>query len=190
MVWLNIDITPGALMIEAELNNVADQIKSFKVPLERSVREVMRYSLQENFHAEGRPDAWAPLADVTVAIKGFSNILLNTGALYRAAGQLNIWNIDKDSATIAGGNAAGSTQDVLTYGAYQQSGWSFEGWSDSGMKGPRGGTLKTFGTKNVPERPWAVIQDPEDYDAIQEIFLDWIMERFGASGWNDVDVGA
>ncbi len=189
MVWLNIDITPSALMIDNELSEVSDQIKSFKVPLERSVREVMRYSLQENFHAEGRPDAWAPLSEVTIALKGFTNILLNTGKLYRAAGQLNIWNIDEESASIGGGTAAGSTQDVLTYGAYHQSGWTYQGWGSSGKKGPRGGDLKTFGPKSVPERPWAVIQDPEDYDAIQEIFLDWIMEKFGANRWNDVDAG-
>ena len=168
MVWLNLTIEPSALMLGAEFDAISDSIKTYRVPLERSVREVMRYSLQENFHAEGRPDKWTPLADSTILRKGFSNILLLTGTLYHTAGQLNIWSYTSDTAQITNLGKA-------DYGVYHQMGY--------GQKYQ----LISQGSNKVPAREWALIQDPEDYDAIQQIFEEWLMEKFGEH-WNDVSV--
>jgi phage gpG-like protein len=120
---LGVIMLPPASVLAAEFAGLSRSFKSFREPLLRSVREVMAPSLRRNFEVGGRPP-WEPLADQTIDRKslaphraGFVGApLIRTGALMQAAGQINLWKIDKEAAEATGGPA---------YGIIHQEGWEF-----------------------------------------------------------------
>lgn len=145
-IALTFDWIPEPSIMAAGLESIGYNIRSFREPLQRSVREVLAPSLRENFDTGGRP-AWEPLAPGTIRQKrGNDQILVRSGLLRRVAGQLNIWSIDRESATLG-------SLPRAQYGMYHQ-----------------------YGTDDMPERPWAVIQE-SDADAIELIFEEWLEER-------------
>jgi phage gpG-like protein len=164
--FLEIDFNPEPIILAAAFEKFGMDIRSFRVPLERSVRQVLAPSLAENFEAGGRP-AWIPLSDITIkekARKGFSNagkILVRTGALARKAGQVNFWTINGPAGEAYINQSA--LGDVF-YGVYHQFGMA-GGADEPGFEA----------------RPWALIQE-EDANEIEEIFFTWIEERATAIG--------
>lgn len=138
---------PDPSIMATGLESFGNKIRSFREPLTRSIREVVAPSMRENFDTAGR-GTWEPLMPSTQAQKGGGSILVETGLLSRVAGQLNIWSIDRESATLGSLPRAG-------YGTYHQ-----------------------YGTVNMVARPWAVIW-PDDADAVERIFEEWIEERLG-----------
>jgi phage gpG-like protein len=178
-------------------------IRSFREPLKRAIQKVMIPSFQQNFDAEGRPERWADLSDVTLAIRdreGYGSKILNrTGALRKVAGQLNIWTIGQETAVIR------DLPDKVWYGKVQQAGF---GGSGGGSKmqaymkkaggdarkaqklldndlitAMRTGTTVGGGKRSVseiPARPFIVLQE-EDFDAIEKVFTDWLQERMARS---------
>jgi phage gpG-like protein len=111
---------PPARIEAAAFMNLSRQFRSYKEPLTRSVRNVMTKSLYKNFIVRGRP-RWAPLSEATLNTKqygphmaGYLDApLIRTGALWKAAGQINLWSITSTDATATGGP---------DYGAFHQSG--------------------------------------------------------------------
>lgn len=136
----------------ARFDKLGKDIRSFRVPLKRAVKEVMVPSIRANFDAEGRPTPWAPLSAYTLTRKiangQGTKILYATGALKRVASQINMWTITTEEAIIQ------DLPDKVWYGKVHQS-----------------------GNKKIPARPFLIIQD-EDSDAIVQIFVDWFEERF------------
>jgi len=136
-------------------------VKSFREPLTRAVRQVMTKSLQQNFDVGGRP-TWQPLIDSTRQRKqklGYSNrTLIATGALRRVAGQINLWKINRTEAAM-------QLPQKVWYGVMHQTGWTPQTERDA-LSDLIGG----------PARPWAVFQR-EDIGDIEEIFFEWIEER-------------
>jgi phage gpG-like protein len=159
--FIEIDFDPHPIILAAAFEKFGMDIRSFRVPLERSVREVLSPSLKENFEQGGRPP-WIPLSDITIAEKarkGVSNpskILVRSGALATKAGQINLWTIDGPAGEAYVNQ---NTMGTVFYGVYHQGGMA------TGADQP-----------GYPAREWAVIQ-PEDMNNIEEIFFEWIEER-------------
>lgn len=126
-------------------------IRSMREPLKRSIQKIIAPSFAENFAAQGRPEGWQELSSATLLNKARYNypdqILVRTGLLKKTIQQLNIWTISRTEATIQ------ALPDKVAYGSLLQS-----------------------GTRNMPARPFAVLQD-SDLDKIQEVFADWMLER-------------
>lgn len=164
--FLEIDFDPEPVILAAAFNTFALNIRSFRVPLERSVRQVLAPSLAQNFEEGGRP-AWIPLSDITIAektrkgAKDPSKILVRSGQLMKKAGQINMWTIKGPSGE-AFINAG--TLGKVFYGVYHNFGMA--GGADE---------------PGYPQREWAMIQ-PEDANEIEEIFFVWIEERALAAG--------
>lgn len=164
--FVSIDFEPEPIILAAAFETFSINIKSFRVPLERSVRKVLAPSLAKNFEVGGRPP-WIPLTDTTIqekTRKGASDpgkILVRSGQLARKAGQINMWVV-KGPAGEAYINAG--TLGKVFYGVYHNFGMA------SGADEP-----------GYPQREWAMIQ-PEDANEIEEIFFIWIEERALAAG--------
>lgn len=154
---------PSPVIIAADIDKMALDIRSFRVPLTRSVQQVMIPSIQENFASGGRP-AWQSVADATRQIKANLGAsltpLTRTGALKRNMGYVSMWDITTSQATIA------ALPDRISYGSIHQSG------SQSGSG--RG--------SNIPARPFAVFQDADE-EKISQVFDQWLAERARAAGW-------
>lgn len=159
VVSIDLDVMPPVGLIITSLEGFALDIRSYREPLKRAVQKVIAPSFQENFDMGGRP-TWAPLAEITKEIKtrlGYElSPLIRTRLLRTAAGQLNLWEIDTESASI--------TLDVAQKGKAGYGGFHQEG------------------TRWMPARPWAIIQD-DDQEKIEQIFWAWIAERMWAKGW-------
>src|SRR5882757_3926611 len=70
-------VRPSVGIIAKDVNRLAMDIRSFRAPLAKIVREVMIPSIRTNFSEQGRPK-WAPLAASTVAARnGASGPILN-----------------------------------------------------------------------------------------------------------------
>lgn len=123
-------ITPPAWIIAASFFAFAIDLRSFRVPLKRAVQQVASPSMQKNFELGGRP-AWEPLAEGTLKQKQGDRTLVETGLLQRVAGQLNLWTITSEDASI-------DSMPRATYGEFHQ-----------------------FGTSKMPARPWADLQEED-----------------------------
>jgi phage gpG-like protein len=181
MYWENMGIAAR------RVDKLGLDIRSFKVPLTRSIKEVVIPSIQINFHKHGRP-RWAPLSEDTELKKGHAIPLHLTGALRGVMAQIGIWHIDREKALIP------SLPGHVWYGGIHQSGASFGGSGmvsvtriglgrrpaetiTSDISGVGGG----LGGGDIPARPFAVIQK-EDEERIEQIFGDWLGERINAAG--------
>lgn len=142
-------------------------IRSFREPLKRSIQKVMAPSIRKNFDEEGRPQHWEKLKPETLvtrmnAVRNTSPIMRRTGRLRRVASQLNVWNLESDMAFV-------SDLPGAEYGFVHQLGVATM-HRDIRVSG------------DIPERPFLVIQ-PEDEEAIETVFVDWIFERAQRSGF-------
>jgi phage gpG-like protein len=140
-------------------------IRSWKEPLKKAVKEVMIPSIQQNFDAGGRPEPWQELSDTTYELSPnrMGGPLVSTGRLKQTMKQLNVWTITSTTASIQG------LPDSIWYGGIQQGGYGFSG-------GGFGDENPQYKTSGIPARPFIVIQD-EDYDKIQLIFSNYIDKR-------------
>lgn len=155
MFDFEVSFLPPLGMIAADFHALGLDIRSFREPLKRSIQQVVAPSIQTNFDVGGRPE-WEPLAEKTLEDKarlGYpSDPLVRTGKLRRVAGQLNAWTLTSEDATM-------TQLSGVDYGEFHQDGTQF-----------------------MPAREFAIIQDPDDVDAIQQVFENWLEERFIAKG--------
>jgi phage virion morphogenesis protein len=163
-VHLSLHWEPAPVIVAAQFTVFGMQLRSFREPLNRSIRQVMIPSIRKNFEEEGRPP-WLPLSEATIEIRereGFASgpILQRTGNLRRSATQLNIWVIDSEKAYIR------ELPARSWYGTIHQGGAAGKAMS---LRAP------------IPARPFLLIQD-EDADKIQEVFIEWVAERARLSG--------
>jgi phage gpG-like protein len=197
------DFAPSIGILARDIDKMGVDIRSFREPLMRAIKEVMIPSIRKNFDVGGRP-SWEPLSEVTIE-RGGDQLLVRSGKLRRVMGQINIWDVTAESATIK------DLPDHVWYGKIHQGGY---GTMQSKIrnevrKAARGGkrinadeasrralgsidrqlrNAMSTGTKvrsaaAIPARPFAMIQ-PEDEDKIQEIFGNWIVERMRRAGFN------
>lgn len=199
------DVRPSVGIVAKDVHRLGMDIRSFRTPLAKVVREVMIPSIRSNFSQEGRPK-WEQLAESTVVARGSAHpILKRTGNLARRARQFNIWSIGETSATIR------SLPADAFYGVYHQAGAEREtsGGSNattmSNMKskeandllkkflpkaakelGPKAsakhvraraiGMAMDAGTWALPARPFIMYQE-SDIPKMEAIFAAWMTER-------------
>jgi phage gpG-like protein len=152
---MDVDIVPNSRVIGGSLGAVAKGFRTYRLPLEQSVRRVAIPSITENFEVGGRPP-WEPHADSTVERRDRQgtlggepqDILIETGRLFGDATKLARWTITGDEAYIS------NLPSRSAYGRFHQTGANLS----------RGGTL--------PQRPWASLTT-EDVDQIENIFNRW-----------------
>jgi phage gpG-like protein len=139
--------------LNAEFLAIAGSIKSFKEPLEDSIREVASPSIGTNFDVGGRPP-WEPLEAQSIE-RGAneSRPLIRSGQLMQVAQQLNIWTTTRTETSVQG------LPGRVYYGEIHEGGSDF-----------------------IPARPFMMLQE-EDADKIREVFARWIERRFAAAGW-------
>ena len=174
-VSIDLNFEPSVGIMARRFDKLGIDIRSFRVPLQRAVKQVMIPSIRQNFDSGGRP-AWAPLSDFTVKKKGNANILIDGGGLRHVMGQINIWTIDTEKAMIT------DLPQKVWYGKLHQAGYggtqtsiiknTGTGKSESFIEGVGGG---------APARPFVMIQN-EDANAIDMVFTDWLGERIAAAG--------
>jgi len=135
------------LILADKLRSLGLNIRSFREPLDLSIRKVMLPSIHKNFAMEGRPP-WPRLAASTIIERGSAHpILQRTQLLYRKATQLNIWKIDRTSAAVA------YLDSRVKYAKYHQ-----------------------FGTLKMPSREFLHITE-DDQDKIVDVFYEWFVYR-------------
>jgi phage gpG-like protein len=144
---------PLPSIMAAEWEVLGNEVTNYSKPLKDSISDVMVPSIKKNFAYQGRPDPWTPLAMSTLQRKAKLNVdngtLIATEKLSRRAGAADLWNVDANEGTAS---IDGLPEDIA-YGMVHQT-----------------------GSARIPARPWALFQ-PEDEDAIETIFDDWIGER-------------
>jgi phage gpG-like protein len=121
---LILEWTPEPERVARDLDQLADNIQSFREPLQRSVDQVIAPSMSENFQVGGRPP-WDSLAGGTVTQKGSSQILVDTGALAGEAGDTSSWQISDESAEfVLGGEAWYGIFHQYGYGSTPARSWA------------------------------------------------------------------
>lgn len=190
---IDVSFVPSVGISARKLEQLGIDIRSFREPLKKSVKEVMVPSIRKNFDSGGRPP-WEMLAESTVLtkrIKGFSaGPLIRTGMLRKVATQINIWTITEETAMVKALPAS------TPYGYIHQAGASKSGRQDT-SGGPKlsiadmrrratGGSqarrkrtaapVSSGGSGAIPARPFIRLQ-PEDRKDIEQIFLKWFEER-------------
>jgi len=192
------EFKPSIGILARDVDKLGIDIRSFREPLTRAIKQVMIPSFRQNFEEEGRP-AWEPLSEATEMLRereGTSGpILRRSGKLKRVAQQLNIWSITTESATIR------DLPPRVWYGKVHQAGVGGMGRQvkaeiakaakrgeriSPGEAGKR--AMKQLDKKllagsggrgssvNIPARPFIVFQD-EDMDGVYEVFQRWLEER-------------
>ena len=160
-IGFDVTMIPPPLLLVRDFATLGVDVRSYHEPLKRSVQQVLTPSLRLNFQVGGRP-TWEPLTQGTQERKlseGAKSFmpLIRFGTLQRVAGQLNIWTITREAATIE------RLPERAWYGGVHQGGAEIPGGE-------------------IPARPWAVIQEV-DMDDIEEVFFKWIEERLMAHGF-------
>lgn len=166
------------------IDKLGIDIRSFREPLHRAVKEVMVPSIRRNFDEGGRP-AWEPLSEFTLAMRTKAGtgdqILVRSGKLRRKSTQINLWTITTTSAVIR------DLPEEVWYGKVHQAGYGgLSATEASKLLKKRGVSITKAARKktspgkrlspDIPARPFLVIQ-PEDETAIKAVFIKWLSER-------------
>lgn len=145
---------PPLTVLAADMYTIGQDLQDFTEPLTRAVHEVASPAIGRNFDEEG--PGWAPLSEITVAIRGESGPILDyTGQLREGATDPENWEITEDAATFDP-NHMGMSVDY--------------------------GMFHITGTQFMPERSFLQF-DVGDVDAIAEIFAEWMGDTADAGGF-------
>jgi phage gpG-like protein len=184
--------SPSVGIIARDIDKMEVDIRSFREPLKRAIKQVVIPSIQKNFEAEGRP-AWEPYSEATYEIRERmgdappSKLLNKTGALQDVMKQIGIWTINQNAAILLdlparvsygkihqGGYSKGSMSVQI-----KKSGSAAQAFRDLNSKIKKaiatGTTIQDFNF-SIPARPFIMIQE-EDVPEIQRVFAEWLGER-------------
>jgi phage gpG-like protein len=177
---VSFDFQPSIGFSARRIDKLGMDIRSFREPLTRAIKQVMIPSFHANFDAEGRPP-WEPLRQSTIEKRGSAHPILNrSGKLRRRITQLSRWDIKTETAAIK------SLPSDVFYGYYHQSG--IEGETISELTDIRSASGVGFEMREaqfggVAQRRFVMFQD-DDQDEILRVFGDWLDERALLAGLN------
>jgi len=168
-----------------KIDKLGLDIRSFKEPLSRAIKQVVIPSITMNFHKHGRP-RWPELSPDTIAKKGHARPLLLTGDLQKTMKLFSIWHVDREKALLA------NLPNNVWYGVVHQAGYGGRAQSIRVVNigtGAAGQTGATFGnplnfseeTGAIPARPFVLLQT-QDEVAITQVFEEWLEERITRAG--------
>lgn len=176
---------PSIGFVADKLFELSAKLRSFKVPLEQSVRSVMAPSIRQNFQSEGRP-TWEPLAKSTLerrtALHQGARILHVKGKLEDWASRPSIWEIGMTTAVIRGQKLS----EKVPYAAVHQAG--SKGSAKTTKRVKLAGTNRFIEVTDhdegkggvIPARPFLMIH-PEDMEKIYKIFEIWLDQKIGTT---------
>lgn len=195
---LGITFEPTLVIAAGRIDKLGVDIRSFREPLERAIKQVIIPSIGMNFDQGGRPE-WEGHSAGTEEIrsrlrKPLGAVLVTTGALKRGAMQFNNWKVGRGAAVMSDLPAR------VWYGKVHQKG--YEGKTMAARVKAAGGNAATaltvaigdaLASKSrghvvppIPARPFVMLQ-PEDEDRITEVFIEWLGERVQAA-WPGVSL--
>lgn len=176
------DFRPSVGILIRDFNKMELDIRSFRVPLMRSIQQVMIPSIRKNFDVGGRPK-WPKLAPYTLERREKEGArggpLVRSGKLKKTATQINIWTVTSTFAAIK------SLPENVWYGALHQMGHGAFAGSQSekeikaageGTHTPMLGVNPRSSKAFIPQRQFISMQQ-EDMDDIEDVFADWLDER-------------
>jgi len=180
---IDLHFEPSIGIITKRLDRLGMELKDFRTPLKRAIRQVVIPSIQTNFEVGGRP-TWARLEDITIRKKkGNAAPLVRTGALQSAMADQGIWTVGRQSAFLAG------LPSAVWYGRIHQAGYGGHDVQDEfGITGGHTSEPEVIGKRNfgaagsIPPRPFVMIQ-PEDEDRIEQVFDLWLAEQIAKAGF-------
>lgn len=143
-----IEMTPNPMMVAQGFFMTSRRLSDLREPVEMGAK-IVAEELAINFVVGGRP-GWKPLADSTVAKKGHSEILIESGDLMEEVSDADRW------AMSSGGN-------------YAMAQW------EPGSAHSAYGEFHLSGTRFMPQRDFMSMPDRVE-DAILEIFEDWVSD--------------
>lgn len=189
---ITISFEPTIVIAASRIDKLGADIRSFREPLERAIKQVIIPSIGKNFDSGGRP-SWDELSPETEEIrnrlgKPLGTILIATGALKRGAMQFNNWQVGRGAAVFS------QLPARVQYGMIHQAGYEGKTMAarvkaasgdkikalDNAISDAVGGKNKKRAVAPIPSRPFVMLQ-PEDEDAITEIFIKWLSERVRAA---------
>lgn len=151
LVWL----TPPEVTVN-KIDKFSYNIRSFREPLDRAVRQVLVPDIQDQFSSGGNP-RWKELAASTKEAKkrmGLDRgILVRTGDLRKAATQISQWKVTSDNAYYIG------LPSSVSYGYPMDMGFD---------------NART--NRHVDPREFIRLTSRQE-DAIEVIFEEWLEER-------------
>lgn len=181
-------VTPSIGIVAKDMDRLGLDIRSYRKPMTDAVKRIIIPSIRKNFDQGGRPP-WEPLSPDTIKLRGDAwPILQRTGKLRKGATQFNIWDIGETSATVR------RLPANVWYGALHQQGHGGFGKHVRSAKKALGRgassaaiTRKAFeimdaarggkaASVEIPQRRFIMYQE-QDVDDIQELFLEWLLER-------------
>jgi phage gpG-like protein len=195
---VSFEFKPTLGILARDVDKLGIDIRSFREPLTRAVKEVMIPSIKKNFDSQGRP-GWEPLAEDTLLLRdriGKTGPILNrSGLLKRNMSYQTMWSITQEFAIIK------DLPQRVWYGKVHQEGRNSmrtrmksevqkaakQGIKLSPDKAAQivqaridqellSGQGSKHSSTNIPARPFVMFQD-EDYDDIEEVFGKWLQER-------------
>ena len=175
---LSMTFEPSLGVMARRVDKLGMDIRSFREPLRRVLKQIVIPSIAMNFHKHGRTEsgagnAWAPLSEETIDKKGHARPLLLTGALQNTMRRENIWHIDGEKLLLA------NLPENVWYGVVHQSGTGdLEAEADVWFDPILGKNVNVGDSDgvNIPPRPFVRLTDAE-VEEIDEVFLDWLDER-------------
>ena len=174
---VSFEFQPTIGMLARDIDRLGIDIRSFREPLERAIKQVMLPSIAQNFVEEGRPEHWKPLAEYTMNERGNAGpILTRTGALRQGAVQFNNWEINQVAAVFRG------LPDRVKYGNVHQAGYGGDPQEVMKMSAQQIAKGAKRAQKFViPARPFVLYQEEDEF-RIEEIFAEWLEERAARVG--------
>jgi phage gpG-like protein len=189
---------PSLGILARDIEKFGLDIRSFRQPLVRAIKQVMIPSFRQNFAEEGRP-SWEPMSEATEMIRdreGSSGPLLDrSGKLKQVAQQQNIWTVTKESASIR------DLPPKVWYGKLHQAGYGGMAqrvkaemkkggsFSEAAKRATRkldkeilSGGARSHVAADIPQREFIMFQE-EDMDGVFEVFQRWLEERAIGAGW-------
>lgn len=155
--------------LKAKVRNAEDKFSDLRKPLEQCGIWMYK-SIDKNFQAQGRPNAWAPHAPLTVKLRGTgAKILQDSGKLRQSV-----------TSKGASGSKYQLSKNQLVIGSNLKARGSSRLLGEIQQYGLPAGVHKVFGRKGggIPARPFMMIQ-PEDEKMFEKIFKDYIEEVLG-----------
>lgn len=163
-----------SILISAKkMDRLGGELKDFRTPLKRALRQVVIPSIQQNFIKGGRP-RWVPLTSDTVRQKGGNaRPLRRTDNLMSGMNNISLWTIDRERAVL------NDLPQNIWYGKVHQSGI---GGSHISSLDDVTGRITNVGDKGaIPARPFIVLQE-QDLPEIDRIFAEWVDEQIAKVG--------
>jgi phage gpG-like protein len=171
-----------ARILANDVDKLGVDIRSFRVPLRRSVEQVMIPSIATNFAVGGRP-RWQPLSIGTVENRGSAEpVLIRTGKLRRVATQKNMWSyftgtIGREVNYVEFDQS--QLEKSAPYGVFHQYGAASHTDPLSKMikkRDPHALLGEETANWRLPQRMFVTMR-PEDQVEIYSIFYQWLSER-------------